>query len=240
MLVVKNITKSLGGRTILHHINFCLKKGEVIALLGPNGAGKTTLMRCLSGFYTLDEGEILLDGKNLTEERFDVLQRLAYVPEAGGIYPDMAVYEYLSFMAELKHLNKQQFDENLSYLLKALDMQEVIGQKCETLSKGYKRRTALAGAMLSRPEVLILDEPTEGLDPQQKQYLRAFLKKYGKHNIVLISTHIMEEVEALADRVLLIKDGKLVCDTTPDDLKKITPDKDIESSFCTIVGWQER
>lgn len=236
MLVVKNISKILGKKTILHHINFCLKKGEIIALVGPNGAGKTTLMRCLIGFYEPDEGEILLNNKILSPDNKESRKIISYVPEIGGLYPEMTVYEYLKFMSDVKHLDNQDFVDSLRYLLKALDLESVIYQKCSTLSKGFKRRAALAGALMSKPGVLILDEPTEGLDPQQKQHLRDFLKIYSKKNIILISTHIMEEVEMLADRVLVIKDGRLVCDTTPDDLKRITPENSIENSFCTIVG----
>ncbi len=236
MLVVKNVAKSLGGRAILQHINFCLKKGEIIALLGPNGAGKTTLMRCITGYYETDEGEILLNDVAVSDNRKAFLEDVAYVPETGGLYPEMSVYEYLCFMGKIRHLTKQAFADNLVYLLKALDLDAVLKQKCDTLSKGYKRRVAIAGAMLSRPKVLILDEPTEGLDPQQKQHLRGFLKDYSRDNIILVSTHIMEEVDALADRVLMLKDGKLACDTTPKDLKKITSQNSIENSFCTIIG----
>lgn len=236
MLVVKNVSKILGGKTILHHINFCLKKGEIIALVGPNGAGKTTLMRCLTGFYEPDEGTVSFNNKQLNENRKEFLKGMAYVPETGGLYPEMTVFEYLRFMASLRHIIKKEFDGNIGNLVKALDLESVINQKCDTLSKGYKRRAAIAGALLSEPGLLILDEPTEGLDPKQKQQLRDFLRAYGKKNIILISTHIMEEVDMLADRVLLIKDGKLVCDTTPEDLKKITPQNSIENSFCTIVG----
>lgn len=236
MLVVKNISKILSGKTILHHVNFCLKKGEIIALVGPNGAGKTTLMRCLTGFYEPDEGSISFNNKQLSENKNVFFKGMAYVPEAGGLYPEMTVFEYLRFTASLKHLSEKEFVCNVGYLLKALDLESVINQKCDTLSKGYKRRAAIAGALLSNPGLLILDEPTEGLDPKQKQQLRDLLRAYGKKNIILISTHIMEEVDMLADRVLLIKDGKLVCDTTPEDLKKITPQNSIENSFCTIIG----
>lgn len=236
MLVAKNIVKFLGGKIILQGLNFCLKKGEIIALLGPNGAGKTTLMRCLACFYTPDGGEITWNGKNLSSERNAFFKVLAYVPETGGLYPDMSIYEYMEFMAKIKHLKPQQFVDNLLYLLKTLDLESVINQPCKTLSKGYKKRVVLAGALLSRPKILILDEPTEGLDPQQKLGLRSFLKQYSHDSIVLISTHIMEEVEASADRVLVMKDGRLVCDTTPEELKKIVPDNNIESSFCTIIG----
>lgn len=236
MLVVKNVAKSLGNKEILHNINFCLKKGQVVALVGPNGAGKTTLMRLLCGFYKQEHGEISFDNLTIENNRTEFLKNIAYVPENGGIYPDMSVFEFLKFMANAKHLTKDVFDKNIKKVIKNLELESVINQKCETLSKGFKRRVAIAGAMLSEPKVLILDEPTEGLDPYQKLKLREVLQDYGKKNIVLISTHIMEEVEAMATRVLMIKKGKLVCDSTPADLKKITSQNKIEESFYTIVG----
>ena len=236
MFVVKNLVKTLGNREILHNINFCLRKGQIVALVGPNGAGKTTLMRLLSGFYKQEQGEILFNEISLENNRTEFLENIAYVPEHGGIYPDMSVFEFLTFMGNVKHLDKQTFDVNVRKVIKNLELESVINQKCETLSKGYKRRVAIAGAMLSEPELLILDEPTEGLDPQQKLRLREVLQNYGKKNTILISTHIKEEVEALANRVLMIKSGKIVCDATPDDLKKITSQNRIEDSFYTIVG----
>lgn len=236
MLVVKNVVKTLGNREILHNINFCLKKGQIVALVGPNGAGKTTLMRLLSGFYKQEQGEILFDNLSLEDNRREFLKNIAYVPEHGGIYPDMSVFEFLKFMADVKHILAETFEKNVSKVIKNLELESVVNQKCETLSKGYKRRVAIAGAMLCEPKILILDEPTEGLDPQQKLKLREVLQDYGKKNTVLISTHIMEEVEAIATRVLMIKSGKLICDTTPDDLKKITSQNRIEESFYTMLG----
>ncbi len=236
MFVVKNVVKTLGNREILHNINFCLKKGQIVALVGPNGAGKTTLMRLLCGFYKQEQGEILFNDVSLENNRTKFLENIAYVPEHGGIYPDMSVFEFLRFMGDVKHLNEVTFTKNVKKVIKNLELESVVNQKCETLSKGYKRRVAIAGAMLSEPEFLILDEPTEGLDPQQKLKLREVLQNYGKKNTILISTHIMEEVEALANRVLMIKNGKIVCDATPDDLKKITSQNRIEESFYTIVG----
>ena len=235
MLVVKNLVKFLGERQILHNINFCLKKGEIIALLGPNGSGKTTLMRCICGFYEIDAGEIRFNGKTIENGRCEFLQDMAYVPESGGIYPEMSVCEYLMFVAKLRHIDKEKFTDNLVYLAKALDLESVINQRCETLSKGYKRRVALAGAMIARPKLLVLDEPTEGLDPLQKQHLRDFLKNYGKDNTVLVSTHIMEEVEMLAERVLMIKNGRLICDTTTEEMKKLSAESSVEDYFCTMV-----
>ena len=235
MLVVKNVSKILGRKQILHNINFCLKKGDIVALLGPNGSGKTTLMRCIVGFYELDDGQILFDGEKVKNERCNFLTNIAYVPETGGVYPEMSVYEYLIFMANMKHLSKQNLKMVLGNIIKSLGLESVINQKCDTLSKGFKRRTALAAALLTKPKLLILDEPTEGLDPKQKQSVRTILKEYGKTNIVLISTHVMEEVEALANRVLMIKNGALICDTTPDELKKITEGMSIENTFCKII-----
>ena len=236
MLVVKSVVKSLGNKEILHNINFCLKKGQIVALVGPNGAGKTTLMRLLSGFYKQEKGEISFDNYSIENNRQKFLENIAYVPEHGGIYPDMIVFEFLKFMGSIKHIEKCTFEENVKKVIKNLELESVVNQKCETLSKGYKRRVAIAGALLSEPKLLILDEPTEGLDPQQKLKLREILQNYGKKNIILISTHIMEEVEAIANRVLMIKGGKLVCDSTPDDLKKITAQNRIEESFYTILG----
>ncbi len=235
MFVVKKISKSFDKYEVIKGISFCLKKGEIIALLGPNGAGKTTLIKSIIGFYEPEYGDVILDNVSLFKDRKKVLKKIAYVPENGGIYSEMSVFEYLNFMAKVKHVNANEVSKKIKSMIKLLELESVINQRCEFLSKGFKRRVALAGAMLTKPEVLILDEPTEGLDPQQKQHLRSILKNYKRDSMVLISTHVMEEVEALADRVILLKDGKIVCDTTPEDLKKATPQNSIENSFCTIL-----
>lgn len=240
MLSVRNLSKSFGPVTAVNNLNFCLKKGEVAALLGPNGAGKTTLMRLLTGVYRPDCGEISINGVNLFANRVKALENTAYVPETGALYPEMTVYEYLRFMGCLHHLNKQSFVDNLVFLVAELELESVINQKCETLSKGFKRRVALAGALLHRPQVLILDEPTEGLDPNQKFSVRRFIRDYGREHTVIISTHIMEEVEAMADRVILLNHGKLIRDTSPEELKKITPDNNIEAAFRSITFEQRR
>lgn len=208
-------------------------------MLGPNGAGKTTLMRLMTGFYEPDCGAVELNGYDVNRKRLEALSRVAYVPESGALYPEMTVYEYLRFMAGLRRISHQDFVDNLVSLSKQLELDEVINRKCETLSKGYKRRVGIAGALLHRPKILILDEPTEGLDPNQKFSIRSFIKQYGERNIVIISTHIMEEVEAMANRVILLHRGKLIRDTTPQELKKITPDNDIEAAFRAIT-FEER
>ncbi|MBQ9731861.1 MAG: ABC transporter ATP-binding protein [Alphaproteobacteria bacterium] len=234
MLVVKKISKSFGNIIAVNSVNFCLKKG-VTALLGPNGAGKTTLLRMLSGYYVPDEGEILVNGNSLENDRLNALKSFAYVPENGALYPEMTVAEYVRFMANIYRLSEENFVDNLASLIKELRLEKVINRQCEKLSKGFKRRVALAGALVHRPQILILDEPTEGLDPNQKFLIRDFLRNYGKLHTVLISTHVMEEVEAFADRVLLLNHGKLICDTTPDGLKSLTPANDIEAAFRAMT-----
>lgn len=235
MLVIKNLTKSFGPVRAVDNINCCLNKGSVTALLGPNGAGKTTLMRLIAGFLEADCGSVEINGSDLRQDRRSALAKIAYVPENGALYPEMTVYEYLKFIACLRGLSRRNFVDNLVSLVKTLGLAEVINQKCDTLSKGYKRRTGIAGALLSRPQILILDEPTEGLDPNQKFSVRDFIKEYARRNTVLISTHIMEEVEALAGRVILMNRGKLIRDTTPGELRKITPENDMEAAFRAIT-----
>lgn len=235
MLVIKNLSKSFGTIRAVDNVNCCLNKGSVTALLGPNGAGKTTLLRLVSGFLEPDCGAVEICGINLFQNRRGALSKMAYVPESGALYPEMTVYEYLNFIACLRGLNHQSFVDNLVSLVKTLGLTEVINQKCETLSKGFKRRTAIAGALLTHPQILILDEPTEGLDPNQKFSIRSFIKEYARRNTVIISTHIMEEVSALAGRVILMNRGKLIRDTTPEELSKITPENDIEAAFRSIT-----
>lgn len=240
MLVIKNLSKSFGPIRAVNNINCCLIKGNITALLGPNGAGKTTLMRLIAGFLEPDCGSVEIGGIDLRQNRRSALAKIAYVPENGALYPEMTVYEYLKFIACLHGLSRQNFVDNLVSLVKTLELTDVINQKCDTLSKGYKRRTSIAGALLSRPQILILDEPTEGLDPNQKFSVRSFLREYGRRNTVIISTHIMEEVDALAGRVILMNHGKLIRDTTPEELRKITPENDIEAAFRAITYEGER
>ncbi len=235
MLIVKNLSKSFNQVKALDNINFCLQKGCVTALLGPNGAGKTTLLRLLSGFYQANEGKIYFNNFDLSENRIAAQKLFAYVPENGALYPEMTVIEYIKFMADLHNLSEENFVDNLASLIKELRLEEVINRKCEELSKGFKRRVALAGALIHRPQILILDEPTEGLDPNQKFFIRDLLRNYGRLHLVLISTHIMEEVAAFADRVLLLNHGKLICDTTPDGLRSLTPQNDIETAFRAMT-----
>ena len=236
MFVAKNITKSFGGKKILHNINFCLHKGEIVALVGPNGSGKTTLIKCMSGLYTPNEGALLWDNYSIIDNKKDFLHNIGYVPELGGLYPEMTIYEYLHFVASAKSIPFEEAEKEIAKLAIDMNISSAINQKCETLSKGYKRRTSLAGALLGSPRLLLLDEPTEGLDPVQKNSLRTFLREYAHNSTILISTHIMEEVDAVADRILIINGGKLIRDTTPQELKKTTPSANIEDAFNILIG----
>lgn len=235
MLEVKGLYQSLGNKSILQDINFKLKKEGITALLGPNGSGKTTLMRSIIGFYDADAGEITFDNYNLSQNRKEFIKNIAYVPEYGGIYPEMTVYEYIKFMADIKMVSDKDFALRFKELINALELQDVLSQKCETLSKGFSRRTAIAGALITNPKFLILDEPCEGLDVKQKVNLRAFLKQRSKDCSILISTHIMEDVEAMADNILLILNGKLICNSTIDNFKKQGKKISVEDSFFTIL-----
>lgn len=213
MLEVKNIDKFFANRQVLHDICFSLKKNNPTALLGENGAGKSTLLRIISGFLSMTSGSVTLDGLDIVENRKEVLQKIGYVQEISALYGNMTVYDFLKFCAELRRISVGETVQKIKKAVFDLQLEDVLLQKNETLSKGYKKRVELAAAMLSEPEVLLLDEPTEGLDPNQKQALRAIIREYAKKHIVLISTHTLEDVDALAKRVLVLHKGVLRVDS---------------------------
>jgi len=236
MIVVKNLSKVFGSIKALDNLSFCLKKGDIVALLGPNGAGKTTLLRLLTGCLYPTSGNVEIFGHNPDRERVSALRKIGYVPENAPLYPEMTVSEFLKFSADLSGLSPSEFKTALKNTVLQLRLQEVINQKIETLSKGFKHRVAIAAALLSQPRILILDEPTEGLDPNQKYEIHNFIRDYGRRNIIVISTHILEEVEAVANRVILLHKGKLVRDTSPQELKLSGTDYDIASAFRAVTG----
>lgn len=236
MIVAKNLSKNFGPLKALNNLNFCLNKGDVVALLGPNGAGKTTLLRLLTGYLAPSEGDVEIFGCNPAVKRVDALLKVGYVPENAPLYPEMTVFEFIKYSADLRGLSKEKFIPNLKETIAQMHLENVINQKIETLSKGFKHRVAIAAALIHQPRILILDEPTEGLDPNQKFEIHKFICEYGKRNIIIISTHILEEVEAVANRVILLNKGKLVRDTTPQELKLSGSDYDIASAFRAITG----
>jgi len=211
---VKNISKTYGTQFALKEVSFSIKKGEIVGFLGPNGAGKSTLMKILTTFLTASEGSALVNGFNVSEEKKDVQKSIGYLPEHNPLYLDMYVREYLGFSANIYGCSK----DAVSQVIEQTGLAPEAHKKINQLSKGYRQRVGLANAMLHNPDVLILDEPTTGLDPNQLVEIRQLIKNVGSTKTVLLSTHIMQEVEAICDRVIIIDKGEIVLDKRLDEL----------------------
>ncbi|MBO7556453.1 MAG: ABC transporter ATP-binding protein [Alphaproteobacteria bacterium] len=239
MIEVKNLQKSFDEVCVLKDICFKAKQGEIITLLGPNGAGKTTLMRCLCGYLPTNGGEILVDGKPLTAELTQTLQKFGYMPENTPLYSEMKVFEYLKFVGEVYKMSPDNFKKRLKDVVEKLQLNDVLTKKISALSKGFRRRVGVGAAILNTPKILILDEPTEGLDPNQKTLLRNFLKEYAKKALVIISTHLLEETEALASRVIILNNGRIIKDTNFTNLKKEAPKGNISRFFYQLTHTED-
>ena len=216
MISVQGLTKSYGDLIAVNNISFSVRKGEITGILGPNGAGKTTTLRMLTCFLNPDTGEINVGDYNVKENPMEVKQLIGYLPESAPIYPDMLVYDYLSFVAEVRGTVEP---GRLKEIGKTCGISEVMHKSVHELSKGYKQRVGLAHAMIHDPDILILDEPTSGLDPNQIVEIRNLIKEIGKEKTVILSTHILPEVEATCDRVIIIDKGSIVADDRTNILK---------------------
>ena len=221
---VSNITKNFGSQKALNNVSFELKKGEIVGFLGPNGAGKSTMMKILTTYYTSDEGEAKVNSYDVKDDKKSVQQSIGYLPEHNPLYLDMYVKEYLAFNADVYKTGKSRIAQVIEQTGLTPEAHKKIGQ----LSKGYRQRVGLAAALLHDPEVLILDEPTTGLDPNQLLEIRKLIKEIGKEKTILLSTHIMKEVEAVCDRVLVINKGVLVAD------KKLSELRDAEEQIIEV------
>ncbi|HVN15014.1 MAG TPA: ATP-binding cassette domain-containing protein [Anaerolineales bacterium] len=217
MIRVNGLTKDYGSRRAIDHLTFEAEQGEILGFLGPNGAGKTTTMRILTGYMPPTDGEAVVAGYDVMSESIEVRRRVGYLPETVPLYTDMGVFDYLKFMADLRHLpdGEERADEVLEMVGLVDRANSMIGK----LSKGMRQRVGLAQALLHRPEVLILDEPTIGLDPGQVVEVRKLIQDVGKERTVLLSTHILSEAQNICDRVLIINKGKIVAEDTPEKLQ---------------------
>ncbi|MCH8109641.1 MAG: ATP-binding cassette domain-containing protein [Chloroflexi bacterium] len=212
------ISKSFGDRKAVDDLSFKIRSGEVVGFLGPNGAGKSTTMRLLTSYYTQDSGTILINGVDTQEQDTVTRRSIGYLPENNPLYGDLLVKEYLSFVADLRGMSPSERRENLDNTIEETSLQEVYYRPINQLSKGYRQRVGLAQAILHRPSILIMDEPTEGLDPNQRLTMRELIRSLGQDRTVLLSTHVMQEVETTCERVLLISRGKLIIDSSVEDL----------------------
>jgi ABC-2 type transport system ATP-binding protein len=218
-ITVKNISKFYGKQKALDNVSFEIKSGEIVGFLGPNGAGKSTLMKIITGFIPANEGEVFVKDFNAMENSLEVRKIVGYLPENNPLYLDMYVKEYLGFVASL-HLPKKEIKAKVKEIIQLTGLTVEQNKKISALSKGYRQRTGLAQALIHNPDVLILDEPTTGLDPNQIVEIRNLIGQIGKEKTVMLSTHIMQEVEAICDRVIIIDKGKIVADETSDSIKK--------------------
>lgn len=217
MIEVEGLTKDYGARRAIHNLTFKANPGEILGFLGPNGAGKTTTMRILSGYMPPTAGTALVAGFDVIEQSLEVRKRVGYLPETVPLYPDMTVFDYLKYMADLRNIKNA--EERVDDVLEIVHMEERANGYISNLSKGMRQRIGLAQALLHEPEVLILDEPTIGLDPAQIREVRKLIREIGSHRTVLLSTHILSEAQQICDRVLIINKGEIVVEDTPERLQ---------------------
>lgn len=215
MIEVDKVSRTFGTFKAVDSISFSIKTGEIVGLLGPNGAGKTTTMRMITGFLEMDSGTIKIDGQNILDCPKESKRKIGYMPESAPLYGDMIVADYLVYVAQMQNVNP---DEKVKELAKICGLTDVMHKNIAELSRGYRQRVGLAHALMNDPEILILDEPTSGLDPNQIGEVRSLIKEIGKTRTVIISTHILSEVEMLCDRVIIISKGKIAADSPTSEL----------------------
>lgn len=225
MIEVKNVTKKYGNFLAVDNISFTVNDGEVVGFLGQNGAGKTTTMNMITGFIEPTEGQIIVNGLDIHKKPTTVKKQIGYMPEGVPLYTELTVKEFVKYMAELKKVSRKERKEKIELVLKETGLEEVANRQIRNLSRGYKQRVSLAGALIGNPEVIILDEPTVGLDPKQITDIRALIKNLGKKHTVILSSHILSEVSQICDKVIIINKGKIVAIDTPESLEKKTQSK---------------
>jgi len=216
---IENLVKTFGAKRAVDGISFSVERGEVLGFLGPNGAGKSTTMRMVTGFMPPTSGKVTIGGHDVAESPLEAKRLIGYLPENAASYPDMTVQGFLEFTAELRGLQGTQKKQAVGRVVERCFLQSVLRQSIDTLSKGYKHRTCLAQALIHDPQVLVMDEPTDGLDPNQKHEVRNLIRELGKDKAIVFSTHILEEVDAACTRAIIIDRGRIVANGTPEELR---------------------
>lgn len=245
-LNLKGVTKKFANITAVDNLSLKTQKGEIIALLGPNGAGKSTLMNMIAGYLTPDNGSIFINNKDAAKLVIETKHDIGFLPEGAPMYGDMTVRLFLKYMTEIK-MNKQTctkeyqslLESELLRVMQTANILDVAVQKIETLSKGYLRRVGFAQSIIGNPPILLLDEPTDGLDPNQKEHMRNLIKDMGKNKTIIISTHLLDEAETIADRIVLINNGKVIIDGTLKSILSQTKNKTLELAFKTLTQTEE-
>ncbi len=227
MIEISNLVKKFGSQTVLNDISFSVRKGEILGFLGPNGAGKTTTMKIITSFWSPTGGKVVIDGKDVAENSILTRTKIGYLPETVPLYEEMRVFEYLKFIAEIRQIPKDEIKPRIKEVIEACGLKSVVRKSIDELSKGYRQRVGLAQAIMHRPEILILDEPTTGLDPNQIVEIRELIKKIGKEKTVIFSTHILSEVSAICDRVIIINNGKIAGEGSPAELAAKAQSKEL-------------
>lgn len=222
MIRIENLVKTFGAKRAVDGVSFSVERGEVLGFLGPNGAGKSTTMRMITGFYPPTSGKVTVGGHDVADSPLQTKRLIGYLPENAASYPDMTVRGFLEFCAEMRGMDAPARNKALARVVERCFLESVLEQSIDTLSKGYKHRTCLAQALIHDPEVLVLDEPTDGLDPNQKHEVRNLIRELGKTKAVVFSTHILEEVDAACSRAIIIDRGRIVANGTPGELRALS------------------
>lgn len=251
MIEVENLVKKYGGHTAVDHLSFHVEKGQIYGFLGPNGAGKSTTMNIMTGYLAATEGSVKINGYDILTNPEEAKKCIGYLPEFPPLYPEMTVYEYLKFVAELKKISKEERKKQIEEIMDMTMIADVSKRLIKNLSKGYKQRVGLAQAILGYPEVIILDEPTVGLDPKQIIEIRDLIRKLGENHTVILSSHILSEVSAVCDHIMIISKGKLVASDSPEGLQKqetgtaalnitvLGKKEEVQTAFSNITGMKE-
>jgi len=235
MIKIKNLTKYYGDLCAVDNVSFDIKKGEILALLGPNGAGKTTIYRIITGYLKPTHGNIEVMNYNIYDHMMEIKSKIGYLPEAAPIYKDLLVYDYLDFVADIRGIEKDKKQDHIKNLGDLCGLNNVMHMTVDELSKGYRQRVGIAHALMGDPEILVLDEPTAGLDPNQIVETREIIKRIGREKTIIYSTHILSEAEATCDRIVIINKGKIVADDTLDGLRKSMKEESFENIFMKLT-----